>query len=358
MAMRNKTFKVTPFEAKTLVWWLNRRDKIDMDPPYQRRGRLWSDSDKAYLIDSIINGYDVPKLYIADFTWTNTKLNKKKLPYAIIDGKQRLESIFDFFDGKIVLNEDFTYLQNPNLKLGGLGYRDLKQKHAEIAEVFDNYNLSVMSVISHAEEPINELFVRLNRSKPLTGAEVRNAMSGPAPEVIRQIANHEFFILNVRFSTKRGQDLNLAAKLLLFEYYHGFTDTKKNDLDGFVIAAKSKDAKDRLHLAGRLVVDYLDDITMIFLPEDYLLRSAGIVPVYYWLIRAIYEEEHPYIRSFLVDFERKRRANRALVVSDPDSPAIDHQLVEYDNYNRNTNDLSSHKGRFHILLQRFRTRPL
>ena len=63
-----KTFKITRFEARTLSWWKTRRSKIDMEPPYQRRGRLWSDTDKAYLIDSILNGYDVPKVYMADFT--------------------------------------------------------------------------------------------------------------------------------------------------------------------------------------------------------------------------------------------------------------------------------------------------
>ncbi len=69
MSVTKKDFKVTPHEARTLIWWLTRRNKIDMNPPYQRRGRLWSDSDKAFLIDSILNGYDIPKLYVADFTW-------------------------------------------------------------------------------------------------------------------------------------------------------------------------------------------------------------------------------------------------------------------------------------------------
>ncbi|MCX5643073.1 MAG: DUF262 domain-containing protein [Phycisphaerae bacterium] len=100
-----KRFKITLMEAKTLSWWKSRRARIDMEPPYQRRGRLWSDTDKAYLIDSILNGYDIPKLYMADFTWGDSKLNQKKLPYAIIDGKQRLEAIFDFFDGRITLTE-------------------------------------------------------------------------------------------------------------------------------------------------------------------------------------------------------------------------------------------------------------
>ena len=123
-----KEFKITQFEARTLNWWKARRGKIDMDPSYQRRGRLWSDTDKAYLIDSILNGYDVPKLYMADFTWGDSKLNKKKLPYAIIDGKQRLEAIFDFFDGRVTLNEDFVYLENRSLDLAGLSYKDLQKK--------------------------------------------------------------------------------------------------------------------------------------------------------------------------------------------------------------------------------------
>src|SRR5712671_5595158 len=107
-----RNFHVTQFEAKTLSWWKTRRTKIDMDPPYQRRGRHWSETDKAYLIDSILNRYDISKLYVADFTWGESALNRLKLPYAIIDGKQRFEAIFDFFDGNFVLNKDFTYLDN------------------------------------------------------------------------------------------------------------------------------------------------------------------------------------------------------------------------------------------------------
>ncbi len=150
-----------------------------------------------------MNGFDVPKFYVADFTYADSKLNKKKLPYAIIDGKQRFEAIFDFFDGKITLNEDFVLHENQALKLGGLGYLDLTKNYSDIAEVFDNYHLSVMSVITESEALINELFVRLNRSKPLTGAEIRNAMAGPAPEIIRRIAKHEFFSDFISFQVKR-----------------------------------------------------------------------------------------------------------------------------------------------------------
>lgn len=349
--MSQPRLKVTAFEARTLSWWKSRRTQIDMEPPYQRRGRLWSEADKAYLIDSILNGFDVPKLYVADFTFGDSKLNKKRLPYAIIDGKQRLEAIFDFFDGKIVLNPDFKLLESPSVALGGLGYRDLAQNHAELAEQFDNYNLSVMSVITNSAELINELFVRLNRSKPLTGAEIRNAMSGPAPGVIRELAKADFFRTCVAFPVQRGQDLNAAAKILMFEFFGKPQGTKKTALDAFVKQA----AKDRktLELAGRRAYTTLADITSIFLPRDKLLASAGILPVYYWFIRSLKAEEYPGVRDFLVHFEDERRDNRAAADDGRDPKKLDRELHTYDQYNRSTNDPQSHTERLRILQERF-----
>jgi len=36
-------------------------------------------TDKQYLIDSILNGFDVPKIYVADFTWGDSPLHSQKL---------------------------------------------------------------------------------------------------------------------------------------------------------------------------------------------------------------------------------------------------------------------------------------
>ena len=326
-----------------------------MAPPYQRRGRLWSPADKAFLIDSILNGYDVPKLYMADFTWGDSDLNERRLPYAIIDGKQRFEAIFDFFDDHLVLNPDFKFLPDPSLQLGGLSFRDLKSQFSAVAEIFEVYPLSVMSVYSANEEPINDLFVRLNRSKSLTGAEIRNAMSGPAPELFRRIADHAFFQENCRFSMKRAQDQNAAAKLLLFEHDGKPAETKKTNLDRFAKRAEQLggDDRDRLELAARQVTDVLGDLGTVFLPRDQLMGSAGILPVYYWFVRSRPSNDLPRIREFIYRFEQERRHNRELLKKSPDSSQIDGELVEYDNYNRSTNDVLSHVGRFNILTRRF-----
>ncbi|HEY1203816.1 MAG: DUF262 domain-containing protein [Bryobacteraceae bacterium] len=335
-------------------WWRNRNDQIDTAPPYQRRGRLWSDTDKAYLIDSILNEFDVPKIYMADFTYGDSALNLKRLPYAIIDGRQRWEAILDFYEGRLTLNDDFVLLERPTLRLAGLAFKDLQKNFPEVAERFEEYELSVMSVITGNEDLINELFVRLNRSKPLTGAEIRNAMKGPAPALIRQIAKHEFFTADISFPVQRGDDWNAAAKMLSFEYFDELRATKKRDLNNFV-KETGELPQTRLELAGRQVVETLTDMTEIFLPKDRLLASSGVIPVYFWFVRGRRQTDLPRIREFLVQFEALRSANRDVVKQEPNSTQVDRELVEYDHYNRSTNDLQSHEGRYRILVSRFNT---
>ncbi|MDB9411276.1 DUF262 domain-containing protein [Microcystis aeruginosa] len=347
----NEIFKIQMHESKTLSWWNSRRSQIDFDPPYQRKGGLWSDQDKAYLIDSILNGFDIPKLYLADYQFGHSALNQKKLAYAIIDGKQRLEAVFDFFDSKIALDKRFIWRKDRTLSLGGLTLRDLRSRFPSVSEEFENASLTIMSVFTDNDELINELFVRLNRSKSLTGAEVRNAMPGMVPDVIRRIASHVVFWEVIKFSTNRAGDANAAAKILLFEYYNVPVGTKKKDLDGFAMGADVNGVK--LELAARRTIDTLDEMRDVFVPNDVLLSSAGIFPVYYWFVRTVDPIYHGYMRPFLVEFEKIREANRKLQTEVPGSNGIIEEYIQYDTFNRSTNDAGSNKGRVSILLTQF-----
>ncbi|CDO36927.1 DUF262 domain-containing protein [Novosphingobium sp. KN65.2] len=343
--------KIEQHQTRTLKWWNSRREKIDFDPPYQRKGRLWSDQDKAFLIDSILNGFDIPKLYLADFQFGESSLNEKRLPYAIIDGKQRLEAIFDFFDNKLTLAKEFKWRDDATLSLGGLSLRDLYSKYPEVAEEFENANLTIMSVFTDDETLINDLFVRLNRSKSLTGAEVRNAIVGPVTDVIRELAQHSIFKETIRFSTKRAGDHNAAAKVLLFEYRGHLTGTKKIDLDNF--AKIGTVDRERLELSARRAIDIFDEMSEIFIPNDVLLGSAGTFPVYYWFVRGVSSEFQDDIRHFLIEFENSRKENREKERLHGEGRGLNAIYSRYDTLNRSTNDLGSHKGRVEILREEF-----
>lgn len=344
----HKFFKIQSLDAKTLTYWKARRDKIDFDPSYQRKGRRWSTSDKQYLIDSILNGFDVPKFYMADFTWGSSPLNEKKKTYAVIDGKQRFEAIFDFFDDKFPLSPSFSLLSDPELKLGRKKYSELKKNFPDVAEVFDTFNPVVIGVVTDDIKFVEELFVRLNKNKPLSGAEIRNAMSSPVSQMVRTVSAHRFFTSNVKFSTNKGQDLNCAAKIFMFEALGGLQETKKVTLDRFVLNSgiEHKKAENALPI----LLETLDDMAELFQFHDPLLASEGQIPVYYWLSRNANEAHAPYIRDFLEDFHTAINSD-----SDVASKYVGlADVLSYKTASRSVNDKSSHETRYTILAASFK----
>lgn len=343
-------FSVRPFESRTLSWWSDERKNLDLAPPYQRRGRIWSNQDKAYLIDSILNGYDIPKIYIADFTYVSSALNTARKSYAVIDGRQRFESFFDFFDDRFSLADTFVFLEDPTLRLHGLNYSELKSKHPKVASRYENFNLSVMSVITDDEARINDLFVRLNRSKPLSGAEIRNAMSGDVPAMIRRIADHSFFKDKVAFNANRKQDQNAAAKLLLLEHRGSLVDTKKFNLDRFVKEAILVESTE-IGTAADRVLRVLDHVAPFFLDRDPALKLATGLPVYYWYFKNNLTDSG--IATKVREFEALRRANKRSA-STGSKQAVDEELQTYDYFNRSPDDATSHERRYQILLSRLK----
>ncbi len=346
--LNNALFRIQELDRRTLSWWRTRRDRIDMDPSYQRRGRRWSKTDKQYLIDSIINGFDLPKLYFSDFTWGPSTLNDSANAYAVIDGKQRLEAIFDFFDGNFALSNNFVYIQDPSINIAGLTLQELRYKHPTIADDFENFNPIVMGVVTSEKRFIEELFVRLNRSRALTGAELRNAMPGPLPELFRTIGDHVFFTTNCKFPRGAGQTLNLAAKIFLFEINQEIDGTQKSDLDKLTVFASENVIP--LNEITERIFRVLDEMAEIFVYEDFLLSSEGPIPVYYWLIRNNNNDTKWSIRDYLEDFQNWRESYK-LGLELPSDLSMD--LYVYESGLRSVNHKASHKSRYEILQKWF-----
>jgi hypothetical protein len=317
-----------------------------MEPEYQRQGGVWSEEDESFLIDSIINDYDIPKLYLADFTSIATKLNEDKKRYAVIDGKQRLEALFRFFNNEYPLATNTTWVDNPKTQISGLFYSDLQASHADLASKIAEFPLPIMHVITDEVERINQLFVRLNKGSSLTGAEKRNAMLGPVPKVIRRLSEHVFFKEYVRYKAKRGQNLNAAAKLLRFELARKPVDTKKIQLDEMVNSHETLKPKE-LERASDKVNRTLGAMCGVFHKKDPLLANQGSLAVYYLFAQRV-GRDNVNMRQFLVSFERELRATRR--ISEDRRP---NDLVLYDNAARSTNDGGSYDIRLKTLLDRY-----
>ena len=354
-------FRVSPHRSQPITWWFDIRDRMDFEPEYQRRSGIWEKRAKAYLIDSILNGYDVPKFYVADFVQAASPLNEKRSMYAIIDGKQRFLAMFDFIEGELRLNDDFEFEEDPSQQLGGKTYEELLRGTPAIAHRFRDFRPDVMSVVSDEKKRINSLFVRLNRGKALTGAEIRNAMEGPIPVMVRELANHELFTSCAKFDTKRGGDRNAALKLLLIESKGQLASLKKSDLDAFVFEASREDLPEEMdqrlvpyQQAMSRVQDTMDRMALGFGPRHSLLGSSGIVPLYYWFFRNHQRTEPEAIVAFLGDLDRDVRKNREQSRA---GRRADRVLLTYDERRRSPNDQAALEFLYGLMERRYVAQP-
>lgn len=363
-------FKVYPHEPKSLEWWHDQyvQDRVEMHPPYQRRSNIWSQWKKAHLVDSIINEFDIPKFYVADFTRIpGSILNKSKKPFAVIDGKQRLQALFDYLDDVFPLNQSATFEDEEGASIGGLKFSQLQARYPAASRKITSFIPAVMDVVTDEEDRLEEMFVRLNSGEHTTGAEKRNSMPGPVPGIIRELSVHPFFQRKIRFDKKRMQDLNLIAKLVLIERKNGFVDTKAKNLDELVRTANKELASvkgDHMKIEAEraeIVRDYmatqekvysnLELMNSVFHDKDPLLSNQGAIPVYYWLIRNISADRLPFVREFLLAFASAVKANLTVQRSNPDT--ADTRLSHYYTMGRTTNDQQSLNGRYAILHERF-----
>ena len=95
------------------LWTL--KNRIDVDPPYQREAGLWSPEKNQLFMDSLLNQYDVPKLYFHD-----RSAEKGPWAYSVIDGKQRLTAVWQGFFFFMVLNGTIVFGKGPVRWLGVL----------------------------------------------------------------------------------------------------------------------------------------------------------------------------------------------------------------------------------------------
>lgn len=336
-----KSFHIHEMADSSVLALTELRDKLNLSPDYQRPGGVWSLKKKQLFIDSLLNGYDIPKLYFHHLTG---KYADKKNDYAIIDGRQRLEAIWDFIDGRIALADDFKFFENEEFKAAGMTFPEIQEEFPRLLIRFHARSLSVMVVTADDLDFIEDMFSRLNEAVPLNAAEKRNALGGPLPKIIKEIADHPFFKQKVPFPATRYRHYDVAAKILVEQNAKEIVDTKKSRLDYFVIENRKKKKEDfaGLEKATKAV---LDRLVKIFSDKDPLLRSSGMVVVYYTMLAKKLVDKVS--RPQLTKFEEAREKNRQAFESEEEN--VNFTWIEYDELAQSANDAAAIRARAETL---------
>ncbi len=307
-------------------------------------------------MDSILNDYDIPKLYFHDISEIHATAGSVKHEYAIIDGRQRLEAIWGFMNDEWSLASDFSYLADENVKAGGLRYSDLARSYPELKVFFDSFNLPIVVIKTDDIELIEDMFSRLNEAVPLNAAEKRNALGGPMATAIREISKAKFFTSAIRLTNRRYQHQEISARLLFIEYsflkFGRIQDTKKPYIDQMVKNYR-KDEEIPIEKIVNSVESTLTNLNTIFSTQDELLRTQSSIPIYYLCAQSAQENAvnaGKFTREKIVEFNLKLQENRKN--AEQDLGLADYRLLEYERMSQQgTNDASSIRERASILCE-------
>lgn len=343
-------FRLGTIPSSSILHMYSLRESIWFNPPYQRMSDVWPLEKRQLLIDSILNGYDVPKFYFHEF-FPARVIDGKKYKYAIVDGKQRLETIFSFIEGRFALDPDMEFIADSDVKPGGLTYAELARKYPDLKTRFDGFGLPIIAILTEDTELIEDMFSRLNEAVPLNAAEKRNALGGPVPPKIRDLSKHKFFEEKLPFNNRRYRHFDVATKFLYIAQRGHLADTKKVHLDEFVKAHRDNKTSDAVSALTAETSRTLDRMVAVFVDADVLLRSVGTTVLYYFLFLEAGKQSwiNTISRAEFEAFDTLRINNRAS--AEQDVTNANFNLLEYDRLTQSPNDAVALRFRYAVLRQ-------
>ena len=201
---------------------LHTEDAINLSPDFQR-GYVWKENKrKSHLIESLMLSIPIPAFYLYE---TGADSNDD-YEFSVIDGQQRLTTIFDFLNDKFRLSS-LEYLGD---SYNGCRFSELPPK---IKSRINRTQLS-LNILSY-DSPhriIYDIFKRINTGgKALNNQEMRNAVStNNTRKLLNLCTESEEFLsaTNRRVKTLRLDHHELVLRFFAFYRIYDFEGKKVN----------------------------------------------------------------------------------------------------------------------------------
>jgi hypothetical protein len=326
----------------------NAENTLVLSPKFQRR-RIWPRKAKAFLIDTILRGLPIPKLYMRQ----QLDLRSEKTIHEIVDGQQRLSAVLEYrADGFALLRDNEPW-----------GPRRYSELPGGAQKAFLKYEFSVDLLVDAADADILDIFARINSyAVPLNAQERRNAkFFGSFKSVVYGLGfqHLEFWkkhgILSDT-SIARMREAELTSELLV-AMADGLQDKKKS-LDAFYDRWE-----DRYPYKQKSVARFQDIIDLIdrYLGDDLRQSNFRRPALFYTLFLALYQLRYGELGDLegskkAFGDEEGRRLKEALrkldeIVENEEPPAGYQAFVEASQ--RQTDNIAPRRARHRRLLRTY-----
>jgi hypothetical protein len=162
----------------SVAWFKQTHDRndLDMKPPFQRNP-VWLERQKSFLIDSILNGFPIPEIYMQESISSDGSSK-----HIIVDGQQRIRAVLEFIEGGFCIDRRDT----PSW--ADMYFEDLSTDDKKI--IFA-YSFVVRTLPDIDDTQIRAIFQRLNRNVlALNSQELRQATYwGPFIKLMNELSN-------------------------------------------------------------------------------------------------------------------------------------------------------------------------
>jgi hypothetical protein len=215
-------FNTRNYSVRDFEEWREKGELV-LAPKFQRR-EVWSPKARSYLIDTIVRGKPIPKIYMRQDINPETRRTTRE----IVDGQQRLHTVLSF------IKDGFKISKAHHEDFGGKYFSGLdKDTKRDILK----YEFVVDLLQDMPDNEVYDLFARINTySEKLKDQELRNAKwFGEFKSSVYLLAKEfsTFFELNEVFSSKqilRMAEAEFISELLL-AMQEGIRERSKRVID-------------------------------------------------------------------------------------------------------------------------------
>ena len=205
-----KNYDSRTYSINDFLEWQNNH-QLELNPKFQRRS-VWTDTARSFLMDTIIRGLPIPKVFIRQKINVTTRNSIRE----VVDGQQRLRTILSF------LNDGFKISKKHNSQYGGYYFSQLNEVDEDIQAAILNYEISVDLLVNMPDPEVLDVFSRLNSYAVVLNEQERiNANHfGPFKLLADSLSKkyYDFWITNGILTEQkclRMEDVSLTADLLI-----------------------------------------------------------------------------------------------------------------------------------------------
>ena len=186
------------------------RKEVLVERKYQRNAGVWPKRAQAYLIETILRGFPMPKLALHQ----QTDVRSRKTLKYVVDGQQRTNAIVDFFNGRLKLSS--------SLELEGARDKTLDGLSEDLQDAFLSYPLQFDQFEAADEDVVREYFRRINSfTTPLNPEERRHAnfQGNMKWFILKLVERHAETLISLETMTDR-EIIRMADRKLFSEIVH------------------------------------------------------------------------------------------------------------------------------------------